>query len=114
MFLELGSDPSEGDVSSLIGDVLANLVDVYLPGAADGEFDVDQIDALLSGARSETERLYTDLLATSARPRLRHYLGSRWSKYGPGYLAVRGVLATWRRTLGRPISGPMPHASCCT
>ena len=114
VFLELGSDPSDGDVSSLIGDVLANLVDVYVPGAAEGEIDLDQIDALLSGARSETERLYTDLLATSARPRLRHYLGSRWSKYGPGYLAVRGVLATWRRTLGRPISGPMPRASCCT
>jgi hypothetical protein len=103
VFLELGSDPSEGEVSSLIGDVLANLVDAYPFGAGREALDVDEIDALLAAARAETERLYTDLLATSARPRLRHYLGSRWSKYGPGYLAVRAVVATWRVSLGREI-----------
>lgn len=101
-FLELTSDPSEGDVSSLIGDVLANLVDVYVGDLSGG---VDALERELAQNRAQIEQLYADLLATSARPRLRHYLGTRWGKYGPGYLAVRSVVASWRQTLGRPISG---------
>jgi hypothetical protein len=102
-FLELASDPSEGDVSSLIGEVLANLVDAYVSEAGSGI----NVEALMK-SRAETERLYTDLLATSARPRLRHYLGTRWWKYGPGYLAVRAVVDALRHAR----RGPRPWTRC--
>lgn len=102
VFAELASDPSEGDVSSLIGDVLVNLVDVGVPSGIEG---LEAIEDLLVGARAETEAMYGEVLRRSARPRLRLYLGDRWEKYGPGYLAVRAVVSTWRHTLGRPIGG---------
>ena len=101
VFNELGSDPSEGDISSLVGDVIANLVDVGIPPEIDQE---EAISQLLARSRYETDALFAQVLDTSGLSRLRFYLGNHWHKYGPGYLAVRAVVASWRRSLGRALS----------
>lgn len=101
VFNELGSDPNEGDMSSLVGDVIANLVDVGIPPNLAEQEAISQ----LAHSRKETDALFAHVLRTWGLWRLRFYLGNHWHKYGPGYLAVRAVVASWRKTLDRPLTG---------
>jgi len=101
VFCELAVDPSEGDRASLVGHVLANMVDYR----ADGELTVDAAFEVLMEQRQRLEAMYADVLDKAGRARLRTYLDPAWSKYGAGYLAVRQVVAAWRKTMGRPVSG---------
>lgn len=54
---------------------------------------------------TRAEQLYADARQKQGTPRLRTYLGRYPSKYLAGYLAVRGVVAVWRATVDRPLSG---------
>ncbi len=102
VFNELASDPSGDDQSSLVSTVLANLIDTGVPSGVD---EGDAIADLLTGSRAETDALFTSVLASAGSARLRAYLGPYWPKYGPGYLAVRAVVSSWRRSLDRPLTG---------
>jgi hypothetical protein len=119
IFGELAADPlldseSYSDVTS----VIFNLWDRTIASrttddAATGEQEMkEELKRKWLGEWSAAEQLYGKALAKRGADRLRFYLGREGrAKYLPGYLAVRSIVAQWRRTTGRAIAGTEAFAT---
>ncbi|NOJ93262.1 hypothetical protein HMI51_09985 [Corallococcus coralloides] len=105
VFTELADDPTMVTYSSgVTTQVLSQLVD----GWVDAGTKAGATDPSSRGMTTyhEAERRYSEALAQVASLRLRTYVTSEHSShYLPGYLFVRSIVAGWRRTLQRPITG---------
>lgn len=104
VFAELGADPRDNPLTfTAVTSVLVNLMDRSLNNEAkkrgcSAEEAVYQLWA-------EAEALLGEAQKRIGRPRLLGYLDRNWPKYLAGVCAVRAVVASWRHTLARPISG---------
>lgn len=99
-FAELGVDPSINDTFSDIGRVLLNCVD-----AVPEKTDIVDLHEWYEGQLRQSERLFSDAQQSDGPSRLKGYLDRHHKKYLPGYVAVRSVVSTWRRTVGSTLSG---------
>jgi hypothetical protein len=103
VFGETAADPrAEAEASSQTVYVLFNMWERQLHPTGD---DRDAIRQAFAGERAYAEKLYGEALDRSGRARLRGYVDTQHRHYLPGYLALRSVVAAWRRTVARPISG---------
>ncbi|MDA8318392.1 MAG: hypothetical protein M0030_01055 [Actinomycetota bacterium] len=102
IFGELSADPSlDRERSTAFGDVVSSLND-RTPGEVATARSISLLEASLA-IRTEAEARYTAAIADSGRARLRSYLDASPGRYLAGYLAVRGVLASFRRS--HPFTG---------
>lgn len=98
IFGELADDPTlDAGIESLPSTVLKNLIDFILASDDENKNLVDfKAHFLLIEAR------YAEALQNGNNGifKLRAYLTTYRRKYLPGYLCVRSIIATWRKTLG--------------
>ncbi len=103
VFSELAGDPKmDTQVLGFSLTVISQLVDRSLK---EQSATTEQLRAFMDERIREAEQLYSDAISHDAYFQLLTYLNSCHSHYLPGYLAVRGVVASWRQTLGRSLSG---------
>lgn len=99
VFAETAADPMHDEsIIDPVNNALRNLIDVY-PEA--GASDADVLRQAIDAFQARTAAA----LAEAGPRRLNRALRSPEPSYRAGYLAVRAVLARWRRTAARPISG---------
>ena len=103
VFAELHGDSTNDDAVSPMSLVMLNLEDVPLATTA-AETGADPSE-LYAERQREAERSYADAAREVGPFRLRTYLGKHAAKYLPGYLAVRAVVAAWRRRFSGPLGG---------
>lgn len=105
MFGELTSDPTLDD--NCIGHVhgcLRNFAD-FVP-SPEQRSSTEAYLASYTEFASNFEQRCSDAIANQAPDRLRQYLDHEDAPYFSGYLAVRSVIASWRRSAGVPVSAP--------
>jgi hypothetical protein len=104
VFGELAADPRQDQhVRTQIAQVIAHLWDRSVWKLAE-----EQNSSPQEAARREyveAESLYAEAMKRDGRPRLRTYLVRDHRKYLAGYLAARSIVAAWRSTLDRSLSG---------
>lgn len=104
VFAELSADPSTNDDSySSIWGTLLNLIDFDVRRAV-RERGIDPKEAVREAYR-EVEGIYSGAIRRAGPYRLRAYLERYGPKYLSGYVAVRAIVARWRRSIGRPSTG---------
>ncbi len=104
VFEELAGDPMlDEDAHAPAFQMLANLVELVLPTPHD--LTQEQKVAALQQALADAEARYAEALRAVGQARLITYMSGLGPAYLCGYLAVRGVVAAWRRNLATPISG---------
>ncbi len=106
IFAEVASDPALDPVGiNPVAEALRYLVDFHPTPGSDGVFDdrekiVKEFDAFAE----EFERACSEAMNKAGPDRLYAYLKNPQVPYFAGYLAVRGVVAAWRRTTGRALT----------
>lgn len=104
VFAELATDPTQDPYSySPMIEVLTQLVDVT-PERPE-TMTPDERRQWAAAHMGKLEQLYADAVQQVGPYRLRAYLDRPDHYYLAGYLAVRAVVAAWRQTLDRPLSG---------
>lgn len=101
VFAESASDPAGDDTT--INDVLLlvrNLTDFYPKGESSA-----QIQAEFNAFQAEIERRISKVIQENSSDRLRMFFAAQDSTYMAGYLIVRAIVAQWRITSGKPLSG---------
>lgn len=53
----------------------------------------------------KAEKLYSEAIRLAEPTRLRTHIGVEFKRYLAGYLLVRSIVASWRQTLGRKLTG---------
>jgi len=103
VFAELHGDSTDDEAISPTSMVIMNLEDHPLSTKADSTGA--NSDGLLRERMAEAERVYAAAARAVGPFRLRTYLDNHAAKYLPGYLAVRSVVASWRRRFRGPLGG---------
>jgi hypothetical protein len=104
IFGELTADPElDNELQSPVGSVVNNLWDRSL--AAQATKHNISIEEEHKRDRAESDALIAAAIRNRGEFRLRTYLKLSRQKYLAGYLAVRSVVAQWRKTLGKPLRG---------
>lgn len=102
MFVELCADPVDDEATSMVTDVISNLVDVFPTQDAS---EPEDVWATYSTALEAAERRYAGAMRRIGRDRLRAYLDTDIDRYLPGYLMVRSIVSAWRTSVVAPLSG---------
>lgn len=103
IFIELHGDPSSDPIAfTPITGVIYNLVDRSLQNLA-AKAGITRVEAAKQQI-ALAEATYTKALERISHLRLRNYV-IRSDEYLPGYCIVRSVIAAWRKTLGRGLTG---------
>jgi hypothetical protein len=100
VFGELAVDPREGETSTPISAVVANLGDTEPPEAGS-----QNVEDIFNEHHAQADREYADVQNRSGKYRLRTYLVDHRDWYLAGYLAVRGVVSAWRDAMDGHLSG---------
>lgn len=103
LFGELSADPAlDPDCIGPMQHALRDLIDFSSssPTAEALEHTFAEIEEFIA----EFDKRCSAAIEASGRDRLRIYLDTRQVPYLAGYLAVRTVVSSWRRTCGRPLS----------
>ncbi|MEO3475543.1 hypothetical protein AAFN86_27065 [Roseomonas sp. CAU 1739] len=102
VFGETAADPALDPIGiHPVAEALRALVDYRHPESSN---DAAR-EAKLNELATDFETHVSEAMQTAAPSRLRHLLGQRDVPYFAGYLAVRAVVACWRRTMGQPLDG---------
>lgn len=102
VFGELSADPSlDSERYTMFSDVVSSMNEAS-PAEVAAERGLSIEDASRA-IRADAERLYADALRDGALAKLRTYLSDRQGRYLAGYLAVRAVLTSLRRS--HPFNG---------
>ena len=109
MFVELCAGPVDDEATSLVPDVISNLVDVFPGSDANGP---QAISAAFSATRDAAERRFAAAMRRIGGDRLRAYIDTDIDRYLPGYLLARSVVSAWRNTFGAPLIGSQASRSC--
>src|SRR5262249_40645225 len=112
VFGETAADPkTDPEVVSPVLSVVYNLWDTPLMDAEEIEKYKADRGTAMSSRMTKAEDLYSQAFAKKAYYRLRAYFDNERdiTKYWPGYFAVRAVIASWRETLGRRLSGAQAY-----
>jgi hypothetical protein len=104
VFGELTADPElDKELQSPVGSVVYNLWDRSL--ATQAEQQNISIEETHNRDRAEADALIAAAIRNRSEFRLRTYLKLDRQKYLAGYVAVRSIVAQWRKTLGKPLRG---------
>ena len=104
VFGELTADPElDKEWQSPVAEVVNNLWDRSLATEAANEHT--SVAEVHARDRAESDALYAAAIRSRSEFRLRTYLTRSREKYLAGYMAVRSVVAQWRKTLARPLRG---------
>ena len=104
VFGELGAEPlAEDELLLPHVRIVTNLRDVHAVGEA--REGGEARSRAWRAAYDEEEQRYRDALAHLSPDFLGAYVDRYAAKYLAGYIAVRGVVSAWRRTLDAPLSG---------
>jgi hypothetical protein len=103
-FGELAADPTmDPEADSPVVSAIYNLWDRHMEQVAEASY-LSLAEAFRQ-EHSAAETLYSKAIQHEGRRRLHRYLYRYPEQYLAGYLAVRSIVAAWRATLGKPISG---------
>ncbi len=104
VFVEVGADPRQDDrAGSLVTEVLLHLEDRALRSEAEDAGVT--AEEMWRQVLDDIEARYGEAIAALGRHRLRLLFDQDPDRYLPGYLLVRAVVAAWRRTLQRELTG---------
>jgi hypothetical protein len=95
VFGEIGADAPQDPMGSPVAEVLMNLIEegpVAQMAAAEGT----TVQAVVERRRADAERIFQAAGQRQGAARLRRMLATNPEKYLAGYLAIRGVIASWR------------------
>lgn len=108
IFAEHAADPTlDSEWHTPVNEVLSNIVDFNLQDLQVAGIQSEKdFNALLHNNLDKIEKLISQSLDYSGKLRLRSYIDNNHRHYLAGYIAIRQVVASWRKTLGLPISGP--------
>ena len=107
VFGEMTAAHEDDEVVTLVTQVLANLISDERPEeeSARRKIPVGQVPRT---RQDDADRQFREAGGRSGPARLRANLGGRYAhKYLAGYLAVRSVVAAWRRSVGEELSAQM-------
>lgn len=106
VFGEVACDPALDPI--VIGPVfecLRNFIDFRPPEGEPGHrADIDKVRAAYDEFAAMFDKRCSAAIAERGPIRLEQYLPMKDEPYFPGYVAVRGVVAAWRATTGRPLT----------
>ena len=106
IFAEGAADPALDPVGiTPVNEALRNLVDFHPTPGPSGVFDSpEDVIRQYEEFTATFERACSEAIAKQGPGRLYAYLTNQMIPYFEGYIAVRGVVASWRRTTGRPLT----------
>lgn len=107
VFGEMTAAHEDDEVVTLVTQVLANLISDERPEeeSARRKIPVGQVPRV---RQDDADRQFREAGGRSGPARLRANLGGKYAhKYLAGYLAVRSVVAAWRRSVGEELSAQM-------
>jgi len=104
VFGEIAADPeTDPEAYSPITAVIYHLWEKNLAKLAEQQ-GISIADVIMQ-ERAFADKRYSEAINKNGAYRLRSYLSRYGKKYLAGYLAVRSIVAAWRKTLGRPVLG---------